>query len=177
MAAGDNRVLASRRHGRDFPMNSLLVVALGVFPLVLTVYVAHPRIEILPEASLSGSSQVQFLIKNDGRFALLDVTAACLLDEVRYEDHVIETGDSIALARGAAVLAHGEATTIACTGFTRDLPIERADVTISIAFSAPFWPKHHLLLEQKFAGARSRSGTFHWWPSARKVRKQTSTAL
>jgi hypothetical protein len=39
-------------------MNSLLVVALGVFPLVLTVYVAHPRIEILPEASLSGSSQV-----------------------------------------------------------------------------------------------------------------------
>jgi hypothetical protein len=107
----------------------------------------------------------------------LDVTAACLLDEVRYEDHVIETGDSIALARGAAVLAHGEATTIACTGFTRDLPIERADVTISIAFSAQFWPKHHLLLEQKFAGARSRSGTFHWWPSARKVRKQTSTAL
>jgi hypothetical protein len=84
---------------------------------------------------------------------------------------MVEARDTIALGRGAAVLGHGEATTIACRGFSRDLPIERADVTISIEFSARFWPKP-LVVQQQFVGARSRSGVFHWWPSARKARER-----
>jgi hypothetical protein len=145
-----------------------------VLSLGLAVYVAHPKIGISPQTSSSGH-EMPFLIKNDGTFALLDVSSACLLDEIRYENNVVETREVIALGRSAEVLGRDEAMTIACTGFTRDLPIERAAVTIFIEFSARFWPKH-LMLQQTFEGARARSSVFHWWPSVRKARESRQTA-
>jgi len=149
-------------------MDRSTAVALGVLGLVLAIYVAHPQIKIAPGASSPANGVIPFDIKNDGALSLFGVTATCLLDEVRYEDNVVERHDTITQGRGPVALDREGAMTIACGGFTRDVPIERADMTLSVEFSTRFWPRQ-LKMQQRFVVARS-DGTFRWWLSVPETR-------
>jgi len=147
------------------PTFLLLAAAVRVISLAIAVYVAHPKIEISPQSAIleNGRREAPFRVKNDGVFALFDVASACLLEDVRYEDNVVADRDTMVLGRDAEVLRRGEATTIACRGFTPNPSVVEANVTVSVDFSANLWPKH-LTMVRRFAAVRGRDGVLQWWP-------------